>query len=109
MPPETLTEEELRQKVADLQAEHDRLEKRHVELLSERDQLRRAYLDLLAQARKLELGVLGSGRERDLGHPEQLTLEMLAMMASGGEPPAPPPPPDKKKVRTRPTSRVARG
>lgn len=100
-PPETRTNEELRKQLADLQTEHERL-------LGERDQLRRAYLDLLAKARQLELGVLGSGRERDLSHPEQLTIEMLAMMASG-ESPAPPAPPDKKNVReherARPTGR----
>jgi transposase len=39
---------------------------------------------MLALNRKLELGIIGRGRERDLGNPNQLTLSMLEMMTGGG-------------------------
>lgn len=59
------------------------LEKQLEELKTERDTYRRLYLDTLAQCRKLELGIIGRGRERDLEKDAGATLSLLAMMSGG--------------------------
>jgi transposase len=71
---------------------------------AERDEFRRLYLDLLALNRKLELGVVGRGRERETGDPNQLTLAMLSMM-TGGAMAAAPQQPVRAHERAKPTGR----
>lgn len=77
-------------------------------LRAERDEFRRLYLDMLAQCRKLEIGVVGRGREREIGDANQLTLAMLSMM-TGGAVVEPSPKPEKETVqaheRAKPTGR----
>jgi transposase len=68
--------------VANLCVEISGLRTDNEKLKSERDQYRRLYLDMLETARKLELGIVGRGRERDLG--DATPLSLLALM-NGGE------------------------
>jgi len=79
----------------------DALAMQVVALTTQRDQFRLMYLDALAQIRKLELGLIGSGRERDLGDPNQTTLSLFALTLGGdaAAPAAPPDPPPKDTVR----------
>jgi transposase len=65
--------------VAELRVENEKLK-------NERDQYRRLYLEALELARKIELGIVGRGREKDLG--DATPLSLLALMA-GGEAPVP--------------------
>lgn len=94
--------------VAALQADKQNLELEVERLKSERDAFRRMYLDTLELARKLELGIVGRGREKDLG--DATPLSLLALM-NGGEPPpsAPPETPAKQEIaaheRKKPTGR----
>jgi transposase len=63
---------------------------------------------MLAQNRKLELGIVGRGREREIGDPNQVTLSMLTMMTGGGAAPAPEPEPKetvREHERAKPTGR----
>ena len=87
----------------------DDLAQRLLAMTSERDAFKRLYLEMLTTNRLLELGLL-RGREREVGDPNQTTLEMLAMMTTGVAPAGTPPaPPAKKKIpaheRTKPTGR----
>jgi transposase len=52
---------------------------------SERDSYKRLYLETLALCKKLELGIVGRGRERDLGDPNQIAMSLLGMMTGGSE------------------------
>ena len=45
---------------------------------------------MLALCRKLEAGIIGRGRERDLGDPIQLTISLLGLMTCGALAPAAP-------------------
>ena len=59
-------------------------------LKTERDEYRRLYLDMLAQCRKLELGLLGRGREKDVGADGQLAMSILGLAGATATPaPAP--------------------
>lgn len=84
----------------------ERLRVENDKLKTERDNYRRLYLETLELARKLELGIVGRGREKDVG--DATTLSLLALMA-GAEPPAPEPEPKKQPVaaheRAKPTGR----
>jgi transposase len=55
---------------------------------TERDAFKRLYLEALAQCRKLEQGIVGRGRERDLGDPNQVTMSLLGLMTGGAVVPA---------------------
>ena len=77
--------------VADLRVENESLRTDIDKLKNERDQYRRLYLEAMELARKLELGIVGRGREKDLG--DATPLSLLALMA-GGEAPAPAPSPE---------------
>ena len=72
----------------------------------ERDTYKRLYLEALTMCRKLELGILGRGRERDLGNPNQIAMAMIGMMI-GEETVAPPPEVEKVREheRAKPTGR----
>ena len=72
----------------------------------ERDTYKRLYLEALTMCRKLELGILGRGRERDLGNPNQIAMALIGMM-TGEEPVAPPPEVEKVREheRAKPTGR----
>jgi transposase len=100
VPPETALAEEAR--VATLLVEN-------AKLTTERDTYRRLYLETMELARKLELGLVGSGREKDLGDTNPLSL--LALMSGGEVPPTPPSDDDEKKQpvsaheRAKPTGR----
>jgi len=76
-------------------------------LTSERDSYKRLYLDTLAQCRKLELGIVGRGRERDLGDPNQVTMSLLGMLTGGPMSPAAPPAVEQVRAheRAKPTGR----
>ena len=80
-------------------------------LKTERDTYRKLYLDTLAQVHMLEVGVVGRGRERDLGADTQTSMSLLALMMGVKEEPAapasPPAPPSKVKEheRAKPTGR----
>lgn len=76
--------------VAALQADIAQLKAANELLTKQRDEYRRHYLDMMALVRKLELGIMGRGRERDLG--EGGTLSLLALMGGVEQPPAPPAP-----------------
>lgn len=78
-------------------AERDHLKTEHDKLKSERDEYRRLYLDVLAQCRKLELGLLGRGREKDPGVEGQLTMSILEMVGATSSPT--PEPDTSSKVR----------
>ena len=52
-------------------------------LKNERDSYRRLYLEMLTLCRKLEAGITGRGRERDLGDPGQLTMSLLGLVTGG--------------------------
>ena len=83
-----------------MSAERDTLRSEQQVLKSERDSYRRLYLETLAQVRKLEAGVTGRGRERDLGNPNQISLSLLSMMTGGAVGPAEPEaPPATEQVR----------
>ena len=72
----------------------------------ERDTYKRLSLEALAMCRKLELGILGRGRERDLGNPNQLATALIDMMT--GEEPVKPPPEvetEREHERAKPTGR----
>lgn len=107
-PPAVETKAVLREQLAALSNAQEMLQKKHDELRKERDEFRRLYLDMLAQMRKLELGIVGRGREREVGDPNQLTLSMLSMMTGGGaQPPAAPEPTEAVRAhqRAKPTGR----
>jgi len=74
---------------------------------NERDSYKRLYLETLAQCRKLELGVVGRGREKDLGDPNQITMSLIGMLTNEKATPAEP---VTEKVReherTKPTGRA---
>jgi hypothetical protein len=57
----------------------------------ERDQYKRLYLEMMTLCRKLELGIVGRGRERDLGDTNQVSMSLLGLMT--GVAPAVFPPP----------------
>ena len=67
---------ELAVRLAEVTAERD-------QAAAERDSYKRLYLEMLAQCRKLELGIIGRGRERDLGDPSQVTMSLLGLMTGG--------------------------
>ena len=73
----------LKRELESVSAERDTLK-------SERDSYRRLYLEMLALCRKLEAGIVGRGRERDLGDPNQLTMSLLGLMTGGALAPAAP-------------------
>jgi transposase len=66
-------------------AERDTIKNERDVIKNERDNYKRLYLDTLALCKKLELGVVGRGRERDLGDPNQLTMSILGLMTGGPE------------------------
>jgi transposase len=73
----------------------------------ERDQYKRLYLEMMTLCRKLELGIIGRGRERDLGDANQVSMSLLGLMtgvapAAKVEPEKPPEPP---RERAKPTGR----
>jgi len=95
------TPNELAARLASVTTERDSIK-------SERDSYRRLYLEMLALCRKLELGVVGRGRERDLGDPNQITMSILAMMTGGAAAPAAEPNPKetvRAHQRAKPTGR----
>jgi transposase len=67
---------ELAARLAEVAGERDKA-------TAERDAYKRLYLETLAQCRKLELGITGRGRERDLGDPSQVTMSLLGLMTGG--------------------------
>lgn len=73
----------------------------------ERDTYKRLYLEALTMCRKLELGILGRGRERDLGNPNQIAMALIGMMVGEESPVAPPPEVEKvcEHERAKPTGR----
>jgi transposase len=88
------------------------LQVQNARLTTERDTYRRLYLETMELARKLELGLAGRGRERELGDTNPLSL--LSLMSGDDTPPATPPGDDdqdkkKQKVagheRAKPTGR----
>lgn len=75
-------------------------------LTAERDQYKRLYLEQLAINRKLELGVVGKGRERDVGDPNQITMSLLGMLTgANGTPPPSAKEPVRAHERAKPTGR----
>jgi transposase len=90
-------------------ADSNDLAQRLVKVTGERDGYKQAYLDALAQIRKLELGLTGRGREREIGDPAQLTMSMLGMLAGGAASATPEPEPTKQPIpaheRAKPTGR----
>jgi transposase len=86
--------------VASLTAERDTIR-------SERDSYKRLYLETLALCRKLELGIVGRGRERDIGDPNQVTMSLIGMLTGEESPIASPPEVEKVREheRARPTGR----
>ena len=99
--PRTITAEEtpseLADRLASVTGERDAFK-------SERDSYKRLYLETLALCRKLELGVVGRGRERDVGDANQITMSILAMMT--GESPATPAAEPESKTPVRPHERA---
>ncbi len=95
---------ELSARVAELTSERDSYK-------GERDSYKRLYLETLELCKKLELGIVGRGRERDLGDPNQLTMSILGLMTGAAETPPPDQAPKKDKVReherAKPTGRQA--
>jgi transposase len=93
--------------VAELRTENAGLRTDNEKLKAERDQFRRMYLEMLELARKLELGIVGRGREKDVGDTSPLSL--LALMNGGAPAPEPAAEPEKQKVeaheRAKPTGR----
>jgi transposase len=67
-------------------------------LTTERDTYKKLYLEALGEIRKLELGIVGKGRERDLGDPNQITMSILEMLTGAVLADAPPEP-EKDTVR----------
>lgn len=82
-PPAVETKAELAARLSSVSAERDAIK-------SERDSYKRLYLDTLAQCRKLELGIVGRGRERELGDPSQVTMSLLGMLTGEAAPPTTP-------------------
>ena len=98
---------ELAARLAEVAGERDKA-------AAERDSYKRLYLETLALCRKLELGIVGRGRERDLGDPSQVTMSLLALMTGGAAtsptaPAAPATPPATQTIaqhqRAKPTGR----
>ena len=87
-----------------LVGERDELRVERDALKLQRDRYRQLYLEQLELIRKLELGLVGRGRERDLGDPNQISLAMMGVPA-----PAPSPETTTTKVeaheRVKPTGR----
>ena len=50
---------------------------------AERDAYKRLYVETLELCKRLELGIVGRGRERDLDNPAQTTMSLLSMMTGG--------------------------
>ncbi len=72
---------------------------------SERDTYKRLYLEMMALNRKLELGVVGRGRER-VSDSRQLTMSIVEMLTGKSElPPAPEKRPVAAHERAKPTGR----
>jgi transposase len=73
---------------------------------TERDSYKRLYLEMLALCRKLELGIVGRGRERDLGDPNQIALSLMGMLTGEqAEAPAPEVEKVREHERAKPTGR----
>ena len=68
----------------------DRLIAERDAIMVERDSYKRLYLEMLAQCRKLELGIIGRGRERDLGNPNQIAMSLIGMLTGAEAESAPP-------------------
>ncbi len=94
------TEAELSARLARLSAERDVIK-------TERDSYKRLYLETLALCRKLELGIVGRGRERDLGDPNQIAMSLLGMLTGEDSSPTPAAPVEKVREheRAKPTGR----
>lgn len=84
---------ELRARLDALTAQSAALAAQHATVATERDEYRKLYLQTLELCRKLELGIVGSQRERSPAD-NQLTMSLLGMLLGkgGGETPAAPPP-----------------
>jgi hypothetical protein len=70
-----------------MSAERDLIQAERDVIQAERDNYKRRYLETLALCRKLELGIVGRGRERDLGDPNQIALALMGMLTARPPPP----------------------
>ena len=83
------------------------LKQRVVELESERDEYKRLYVSMMEAYRKLEAGLVGQKRERQVPTSEQLTMDVVSMLVPVPTDEATPTPSTtvEKHERSKPTGR----